>query len=157
MFDVVYPARRHAVLSSPSGCSMGSIGIRILLSVLLAARVSTPLAAQSPAEHGHSAHAAHAANDTTFESMQRRGRDAMGVDPYTSAHRFDALADGGRIELRRDRDDSAGTARIREHMRDIARVFAAGDFGTPATVHVKTVHRFLAFQRAEHRVAAPSR
>ena len=103
---------------------------------------------------------------------------------------------GGRIELQRDGDDSAGTAAIRAHMRDIARAFAAGDFGTPKTVHVTSVpgaatmrarkakiryepvdlpqggalhirssdpvaiaaiHRFLAFQRAEHRVSARSR
>ena len=120
----------------------------------------------------------------------------MGVDQYTSLHRFDALRDGGRIELRRDRDDSVGAAVIREHVRTIARAFASGDFATPAMVHLQTVpgadvmrerrrairyepidlprgaalrirssdpvavaaiHRFLAFQRREHRApSAPS-
>jgi hypothetical protein len=43
------------------------------------------------------------AQDSSFAAMQRRGKIAMCVDPYTSAHRFDDLADGGRIELQRDR------------------------------------------------------
>ena len=59
----------------------------------------------------------------------------MGVDQYTSTHRFDPLPDGGRIELQRDTDDSAGTARIRAHLRDIAQRFAAGDFSDPSFVH----------------------
>jgi hypothetical protein len=178
------------------GLLMRSIAIRLLAPVLLSAALTTPLAAQSGGQQGHAGHGAHAAPDTAFNSMQRRGQSAMGVDQYTSAHRFDALPDGGQIELQRDRDDSAGTAQIRAHMREIARAFAAGDFGTPAAVHVKTVpgadgmrarkdriryepvdlprggalrirstdsvavaaiHRFLAFQRAEHRVAAPAR
>ena len=49
-----------------------------------------------------------AAQDSSFSGMQNRGRQAMGVDQYTSAHRFDALADGGRIELQRETEDSAG-------------------------------------------------
>jgi hypothetical protein len=44
----------------------------------------------------------------------------MGVDQYTSVHRFDALPDGGRIELQRAHDDSAGVAQIREHLRQVA-------------------------------------
>ena len=101
------------------------------------------LGAQTPAGHDPSTHAAHgassAATDTAFRAMQERGKLAMGVDQYTSVHRFDALPDGGRIELQRDVDDSAGAARIRAHLREIASAFASGDFGTPALVHMKTV------------------
>ncbi len=110
------------------------------------------------------------AQDTSFAGMQKRGAIAMGVDQYTSVHRFDDLADGGRIE--------------------IARAFENADFRTPAFVHltavpgtalmaakravirydvselprggalritttdsaaVHAVHEFLAFQRGEHR------
>jgi hypothetical protein len=175
---------------------MRPFAIRLLLPVLLCLPLTARAAAQSAGDHAHAGHAAHAPADTAFDSMQRRGRTAMGVDQYTSVHRFDALPDGGRIELQRDRDDSIGTAKIRAHMREIARAFAEGDFGTPAMVHVKTVqgaaamralrdriryepidlprggalrirstdpaaisaiHRFLAFQRAEHRVPGPAR
>ena len=38
--------------------------------------------------------------DTGFAAMQMRGKEAMRVDQYTSTHKFDALSDGGRIELR---------------------------------------------------------
>lgn len=64
---------------------------------------------------------------------------AMGVDQYTSSHVFEPLPDGGRIVLRRDSVDSAGTATIRAHMRDIARRFSAGDFSIPGMVHAMEV------------------
>ncbi|HKG90423.1 MAG TPA: hypothetical protein VKA84_00950 [Gemmatimonadaceae bacterium] len=74
-------------------------------------------------------------HDSSFAALQARGRTAMGVDQYTSSHRFDPLPDGGRIELQRDADDSAGVEQIRDHLRQIARAFAAGDFATPMFVH----------------------
>ena len=82
-----------------------------------------------------------ARTDSAFAAVQARGADprAMGVDQYTSPHRFDALPDGGRIELQRETDDSAGVAQIRRHMREIATAFAAGDFDTPAFVHAQRV------------------
>jgi hypothetical protein len=80
-----------------------------------------------------------AAQDTSFTAMQKRGKIAMGVDQYTSVHKFDDLVDGGRIELQRDRDDATGTKVIRDHLRDIAKAFGAGDFSTPAFVHMKDV------------------
>jgi hypothetical protein len=79
------------------------------------------------------------ATDTSFASMQERGKRAMGVDQYTSAHRFDALPDGGRIELTRDVDDSLGIAQIRAHLRLIQHAFQAGDFSTPGFVHMKAM------------------
>jgi hypothetical protein len=63
----------------------------------------------------------------------------MGVDQYTSTHRFDDLADGGRIELTRDAADTAGVLVIREHLASIARAFAQGDFSTPFAVHAREV------------------
>lgn len=77
--------------------------------------------------------------DTSFAAMQKRGQQAMGVDQYTSIHKFDALADGGRIELQRDSDDSAGVATIRAHIRGIAAAFKSGDFSTPEFVHMQMV------------------
>lgn len=163
--------------------------IRRLLTALALA-LPAPLVAQG----GHEGHGAHhgAAPDTTFAGVQQRGKVIMGVDQYTSTHRFDDLADGGRIRLERDVADSAGTEAIRAHLRAIAAAFAAGDFSTPAVVHMRevpgtkvmagrraairyavtplprgaelritttdpealaAVHRFLAFQRSDHRAA----
>ena len=79
------------------------------------------------------------AQDTSFAAMQRRGQQAMGVDQSTSTHKFDGLPDGGRIELQRDVDDSAGVAVIRAHIRDIAKAFKTGDFSTPEFVHMQMV------------------
>ena len=143
----------------------------------------------------HDGHIDPARHDSAFGAMQARGERAMGVDQYTSIHRFDDLADGGRIELQRDRDDPAGIATIRAHMRELARAFGSGDFSTPATVHLTSVpgsaimrarrsmiryepvdlprggalrirtsdresiaaiHRFLAYQRREHRASGVS-
>lgn len=63
----------------------------------------------------------------------------MGVDQTTSTHRFDALPDGGRIELQRDTDDSLGIAQIRAHLHLIQHAFQAGDFSTPQFVHMQTM------------------
>ncbi|HKP15010.1 MAG TPA: hypothetical protein VJT85_03070 [Gemmatimonadaceae bacterium] len=105
----------------------------VVLSTLLT--VPAPLAAQQHGDHPHRA----APDDSAFRALQARGFLVMGVNQYTSVHRFDALPEGGRIELQRDRDDSAGTATIRAHLRAIARAFAAGDFAAPASVHAETV------------------
>ena len=58
--------------------------------------------------------------DSAFGAMQERGKQAMGVDQYTSAHLSRREADGGRIELQRDVDDTAGVAAIRRHLQEIA-------------------------------------
>ena len=148
-----------------------------------------PLVAQTRHDPAHGT----AREDSAFRAMQARGMVVMGVDQDSSIHRFEALTDGGRIELRRDRDDSAGAATIRAHLRGIARRFAAGDFTAPAEVHgetvpgvpvmrarrtairyevfdlprgaelrvrstdplaVEAIHRFLAYQRREHRTGS---
>jgi hypothetical protein len=86
----------------------------------------------------HSSHAAGTA-DSAFAAMQMRGEKAMGVDQYTSTHTFDVLPDGGRIELQRDVDDTAGVAQIRAHLNEIVKAFTSGDFSTPAFVHMQEV------------------
>lgn len=156
----------------------------LLIAALCAA---APLAAQ---EHDH---AAHHPSDSAFAAVQRRGAEVMGVDQATSRHVFEPLRDGGRIELVRLVDDTAGTAQIRRHLRDVAERFSRGDFTAPFLVHdravpgtdvmaarrerirytvrdlprggeirilstdpdaVAAIHRFLAFQRRDHRAAA---
>jgi hypothetical protein len=111
--------------------------MRLVLITILSTAFALPrwLGAQA---HDTTAHHS-ASEDSAFRAMQTRGQGVMGVDQYTSVHRFDATADGGRIELQRDRDDSLGVAAIRAHMRTIARDFAAGNFSAPATVHLATV------------------
>ena len=109
--------------------------MRSLLTLMFSTALTVPSLVIAQGHHDH----APAHDDSAFRAMQARGQDVMGVDQFTSVHRFDALADGGRIELQRDRDDSLGTATIRLHLRSIARAFAAGDFTAPARVHLETV------------------
>lgn len=77
--------------------------------------------------------------DSVFAALQSRGHEAMGVDQYTSSHRFDPLPDGGRIELQRDSTDRAGVETIRAHMGVIAGRFSQGDFAIPGFVHAQEV------------------
>jgi hypothetical protein len=77
--------------------------------------------------------------DSAFALVQTRGHAAMGVDQYTSQHRFESLPGGGRISLKRDADDSAGAAQIRRHMQTIALAFAGGEFALPGFVHDREV------------------
>ncbi|HSH46294.1 MAG TPA: hypothetical protein VK966_10580 [Longimicrobiales bacterium] len=86
---------------------------------------------------GEDAPEAAAETDSSFAALQQRGGSArgMGVDQYESAHRFDDLEDGGRIELQDTAGNDAAVERIRTHMQGIARAFAGGDFSTPGFVH----------------------
>lgn len=84
-------------------------------------------------------HGTRASGDSGFAQMQTRGKVAMGVDQYTSAHQFDDLPDGGRIELQRDPNDTAGVRTIREHLQKIAAAFSRGDFTVPGFVHADSV------------------
>jgi hypothetical protein len=61
----------------------------------------------------------------------------MGVDQHSATHRFDALPDGGRIELQSDGDDPAAVDKIRRHLREIAEALASGAFASPAFVHMQ--------------------
>ncbi len=124
--------------------SPGAVVWLIVSAVPAAAQHPSPDSTRSHAHHagGHaheSGHGTEAGQDTSFAALQQRGRAAMGVDQHTSTHVFDALEDGGRIELQRDVDDPAGVAVIRAHLRDIAVRFEAGDFSIPGMVHAQEV------------------
>ncbi len=88
--------------------------------------------------------------DASFRAVQSRGRLVMGVDQYSSSHRFDALPDGGRIVLQREVDDTADISRIRAHLTVVAAAFAEGDFRLPGLVHDTEVPgtRVMAARRA---------
>ena len=114
--------------------------MRISISAAFAAVLAMPQIVSAQAhESTHRGHAATTRGDSAFAAVQQRGALVMGVDQYTSTHRFQSLLDGGRIELQRDANDTAGVRTIRQHLRDIARQFAAGDFSASATVHARAV------------------
>lgn len=78
-------------------------------------------------------------SDSAYRGVQERGKMVMGVDQYTSRHRFEAAADGGSIVLVRDSTDTTGIATIRAHLQHIAQAFAGGDFTLPGVVHDREV------------------
>jgi hypothetical protein len=82
---------------------------------------------------------ASAQTDSAFAALQARGKMAMGVDQYASAHQFDVTADGGRIALQMKDDDSLSVAQIRAHLKLIEHAFQAGDFSTPEFVHLRAM------------------
>ncbi|HSB55859.1 MAG TPA: hypothetical protein VLD58_15965 [Gemmatimonadales bacterium] len=116
--------------------------VRYLWAGLLVA-AAPPMRAQDSGgmDHSHMDHAAHhrAMTDSAFQALQQRGGVYMGVDQTRSAHRFDSLDDGGRIELVSTTGDSADVAAIRRHFQVIAGQFRQGDFTTPFAVHADTV------------------
>jgi len=82
---------------------------------------------------------ASAQTDSSFSALQARGKMAMGVDQYASAHQFDVTPDGGRIALEMKDSDSLAVAQIREHLKLIEHAFQAGDFSTPEFVHLRAM------------------
>jgi hypothetical protein len=107
--------------------------------IVAALCVAQPPAAAQAHDHGGHRQGTGSRPDTGFAALQKRGARVMGVDQYTSSHKFEALGDGGRIEFVRDVDDPAGVETIREHLRTITRQFAAGDFSASAAVHGRPV------------------
>src|ERR1700674_1169619 len=77
--------------------------------------------------------------DSSFAAMQERGKMAMGVDQYMSAHEFDVLPYGGRITLEMKDNDPLAIAQIRAHLKLIQHAFQAGDFSTPEFVHMRAM------------------
>ena len=108
----------------------------VLAALTLAA---VPAVAQSHSHDSTHTEKDKAKSDSSFAAVQSRGKIAMGVDQYTSKHQFESLADGGRIELQRMEEDSAGTATIRTHLKAVAEAFGEGDFSTPGFVHWREV------------------
>lgn len=93
------------------------------------------LALTSVTAQGQDRRAHHPPDDSAFAATQARGKQVMGVDQYTSTHRFESLPEGGRIVLQRDSADAEGEATIRAHLRDITARFTKGDFSLPGQVH----------------------
>ena len=106
--------------------------MRTARAITIAALIGPALAGAQTQPAHDSAHAAHA-------DMQKRGAEVMGVDQETSVHVFEALPNGGIIELQRASTDSAGARAIRQHLRTIAMAFRDGDFGGPTYIHMTSV------------------
>lgn len=68
--------------------------------------------------------------------MNKRGDQGMGFSQEKTTHQFRLARDGGSIEVSaKAANDQESRQQIREHLKHIATVFAAGDFDIPMFVH----------------------
>ena len=98
---------------------------------------------QSPAEHHCSMMKPDDAmkhdDSIKHDEMAKHGDMAMGFSQATTTHHFHRSASGGSIEVQtNDPADTASRDRIRHHLQEIAKSFAAGDFSSPMLTHGKT-------------------
>lgn len=79
-------------------------------------------------------------HDAHLAEVNARGEAAMGFSQTETAHHFLLTRDGGVIQVEvKDAADAANLESVRRHLAHVARMFAAGDFDTPALVHARTV------------------
>src|SRR4051812_38127930 len=122
--------------------------------------------AQQPAPEKHDAmdpnscpmHAEHmkakSADDQRFADMQSRGNRSMGFDQSKTTHHFRSLEDGGAIEVTvNDPSDTADLTAIRDHLAQIAKQFAAGDFSAPLMTHSEMPPGAAEMQKLEDKIA----
>jgi hypothetical protein len=70
--------------------------------------------------------------------MDHRGNQAMGFDQAKIQHTFTTVERGGEIQVvAKDAKDAETVTQIRSHLREIARLFKAGDFSKPVFIHAQ--------------------
>jgi hypothetical protein len=90
-----------------------------------------------PAGMTHEEHMAQMKKDA---EMNERGALAMGFDQEKTVHHFVLYDDGGAIDVAvMNPSDQENLRAIRQHLREIAGLFKAGDFGKPALTHAQQV------------------
>lgn len=94
--------------------------------------VAVSLLSASPFAIAQDPHAQHQA------AMDRRGNHAMGFDQGKARHTFATSERGGTIQVVAiDAKDQQTITQIRAHLREIARLFKAGDFSKPLFIHAR--------------------
>jgi hypothetical protein len=77
-------------------------------------------------------------HDQHMAEMDKRGDRAMGFDHMKTTHHFRLLEDGGAIEVTANNsEDSTSRDQIRQHLAQVAKMFASGDFAKPLEVHAQ--------------------
>lgn len=113
-----------------------TIRIALVLAVLLInaalanAQQTAPPKPSQKSEHHHDQHDA---------GVNRRGDQAMGFSHTKTTHHFLLKTDGGVIQVEaKQAEDTTSRDQIRQHLRHIAKKFAAGDFTAPMFIHAQT-------------------
>ena len=86
-----------------------------------------------------SSNAQHVQHSKHHDEVNKRGDKAMGFSHAKTTHHFRLKSDGGVIEVAaNDAADTASRDQIRQHLKHIAKKFAAGDFSAPMFIHAET-------------------
>ena len=68
--------------------------------------------------------------------VKKHGTEAMGFDQDKTTHHLRLYKDGGAVEVQaNDPADTTSIGQIRDHLKEQAKKFAAGDFGAPQHTH----------------------
>jgi hypothetical protein len=105
----------------------------VAVALPLAVALAAPAAVVQAQDHqGCPMHKAHLAR----ARVDQRHQHATGIPSDGIVHHFLLSAEGGSIRLEvKDASQAAARDRIRAHLQEIARSFAAGDFSLPAQIH----------------------
>jgi hypothetical protein len=77
----------------------------------------------------------------------------MGFDQERTVHHFLLFEDGGAIDVAvKEASDHANLHLVRQHLQQIAGLFKAGDFGTPALTHAQQVPGTAAMTRLKDHI-----
>lgn len=78
-------------------------------------------------------------HDQHLADVNKRGDEVMGFDHDKTTHHFRLFRDGGAIEVQaNDPKDTSSRDQVRQHLKHIAQIFAAGDFTSPMLIHAQT-------------------
>ena len=92
--------------------------------------VSSLVSGMCLAQHDPQSHQQHMAD------VKKHGAETMGFDQDKTTHHFRLYKDGGAVEVQaNDPADAATIGQIRDHLKDQAKKFAAGDFSAPQHTH----------------------
>jgi len=108
---------------------------KVLMTALLAAALINVAYARQHGQHKTQGHG----HDAHTQGVNKRGNRVMGFDQQKTTHHFLLYQDGGAIEVTaNDASDTQSREQIRKHLRDIARLFAEGNFNAPLLIHART-------------------
>ena len=86
--------------------------------------------------------------------VMARGAQAMGFDQERTTHHFLLYEDGGAVDVSvNDAGDAVNLSAVRGHLREIAQLFKAGDFGKPALTHGREVPGTADMTRLRERIS----
>ena len=88
-----------------------------------------------------------------YEMVKQNGEKEMGFSQTATTHHFILLNDGGAIRIDvNEAADAGNKENIRSHLKEIAGMFAAGDFATPFAIHGEVPPGVTVMQELKDRI-----